>query len=207
MLPSARPCVCHSDLVGKSPTRAASVIWFVGAALVGAVAAGLHLLRSQILGAHQGVTLTLSAFGLTALAAVMLFHGVVLAARAQDAAAGPDPLELDDSLDEAEDADDLDDFDLDEFGRVEPAADAREPAVDRAVPVDAPDDARPEPAGHQAAATVEDPERDDAQARDGDTAYDPSAGDGPAVYTFRRGKPVPEPTPRADRPPRRDRPA
>lgn len=181
MLPSARPCVCHSDLVGNSRTRAAAVIWFVGAALVGAVAGGLHLLRSQIFGAHQGLSLTLSAFGLTALAAVMLFHGVVLAARAQDAVAGPDPLELDDSLDEAEDTDDLDDLDL--------------------------DDAQPEPAGHQAAATVEDPERDDAQARDGDTAYDPSAGDGPAVYTFRRGKPVPEPAPRADRPPRRDRPA
>lgn len=188
MLPSTGPCVCHSDLVGNSRTRAA-VIWFVGAAVVGAVAGGLHLLRSQIGGAHQGLSLTLGAFGLTALAAVMLFHGVMLAAQAQDADAAPDPVEPDDSLDEP--------FDVDApLGAQEPeAAPQRDAADEPAAVVEEP------------AAVVDEPERDDAAARDGDTAYDPSEPDGPAVYTFRRGKPVPEPARRADRPPRRDRPA
>lgn len=183
MLPSTGPCVCHSDLVGNSRTRAA-VIWFVGAAVVGAVAGGLHLLRSQIGGAHEGLSLTLSAFGLTALAAVMLFHGVMLAAQAQDADAAPDPVEPDDSLDE-------------------PAAVVDEPAA----VVDEPPAVVDEPVAVVDESERDEPERDDAPARDGDTAYDPSEPDGPAVYTFRRGRPVPESAPRADRPPRRDRPA
>lgn len=66
-----------------------TIIWFVGSAIVGAAAGGLHLLRSELGGAHTGVPLAVGAFGLTALAAAMLFHGVVLAAREQDAAAGP----------------------------------------------------------------------------------------------------------------------
>lgn len=64
-----------------------TIIWFVGAAIVGAVAGGLHLLRSSIGGSHTGLPLAVSAFALTALAALMLFHGVMLAAREQDAAA------------------------------------------------------------------------------------------------------------------------
>jgi hypothetical protein len=67
----------------------ATIIWFVGAAVVGTVAGGLHLLRSAIGGSHTGLPLAVAAFAMTALAAVMLFHGVMLAAREQDAAAGP----------------------------------------------------------------------------------------------------------------------
>ena len=69
----------------------ATIIWFVGAAVVGVVAGCLHLLRSQIGGGHTGLPLTVAAFALTALAALMLFHGVMLAASAQDAAAGAPP--------------------------------------------------------------------------------------------------------------------
>jgi hypothetical protein len=67
----------------------ATIIWFVGAAVVGTVAGGLHLLRSAIGGSHTGLPLAVAAFAMTALAAVMLFHGVMRAAREQDAAAGP----------------------------------------------------------------------------------------------------------------------
>lgn len=200
--------MCHSDLVGKSRTRAAAIIWLVGAAVVGAVAGGLHLLRSQIGGAHQGLSITLSAFGLTALAAFMLFHGVMLAAQAQDAVAGPDPLD-----DEDEDEDDVDQPD----GLGEPF-EARGPAAtrheDEADEVDdqtgASEPDHDEPGARvdePAAAVADEPEREDARARGDDTAYDRSAAEaGPAVYTFRRGKPVREPA-RGIRPPQRDRPA
>ena len=80
-----------------------TIIWFVGAAIVGAIAGGLHVLRSAIGGSHTEVPLMISAFALTALAAAMLFHGVMLAARAQDAAAGPGP-ELDAEVDAEIDA-------------------------------------------------------------------------------------------------------
>jgi hypothetical protein len=63
----------------------------VGAAVVGAIAGGLHLLRSDIGGAHTGLLLTVGAYALTVLSAAMLYHGVVVAAREQDAAAGPAP--------------------------------------------------------------------------------------------------------------------
>jgi hypothetical protein len=72
-----------------------TIVWFVGSAVVGAAAGGLHLLRSELGGAHTGVPLAVGAFGLTVLAAAMLFHGVVLAAREQDAAAGPAPVDDD----------------------------------------------------------------------------------------------------------------
>ena len=103
----------------------ATIIWFVGAAVVGAVAGCLHLLRSAIGGAHQGLVLAVSAFALTALAAVMLFHGVMLAAREQDAAAGPAPRVLDEPVHlEVDDA-------------AEPSGDVRLP---RTVATDATDD-------------------------------------------------------------------
>jgi hypothetical protein len=121
----------------------ATIIWFVGAAVVGAVAGGLHLLRSEIGGAHTGLLLAVSAFALTAVAAAMLFHGVMLAAREQDAAAGPAP----------------------RFA----AGPAEVPAESR--------DGFDEPFG------------DPAQ----------SSSDGPAVYTFRGGKPVGDRSPRPDR--------
>jgi len=80
-----------------------TIIWFVGAAIVGAIAGGLHVLRSAIGGSHTETPLMISAFALTALAAAMLFHGVMLAARAQDAAAGPAP-EIDADADADADA-------------------------------------------------------------------------------------------------------
>jgi len=80
-----------------------TIIWFVGAAIVGAIAGGLHVLRSAIGGSHTELPLMISAFALTALAAAMLFHGVMLAARAQDAAAGPAP-EIDADADADADA-------------------------------------------------------------------------------------------------------
>ena len=123
MLVSGGPDLCHSDPVGNSMTRA-TIIWFVGAAVVGAIAGGLHLLRSDIGGAHTGLPLAVGAYAVTVLAAAMLFHGVVLAAREQDAAAGPEPWGLEDAVDELA------------------------------------------------------------------AGGDPSAAEGPTVYTFRRGKPV-----------------
>ena len=80
-----------------------TIIWFVGAAIVGAIAGGLHVLRSAIGGSHTEAPLMISAFALTALAAAMLFHGVMLAARAQDAAAGPaSEIDADAEIDAAE---------------------------------------------------------------------------------------------------------
>ena len=131
----------------------ATIIWFVGAAVVGAVAGCLHLLRSAIGGAHQGLVLAVSAFALTALAAVMLFHGVMLAAREQDAAAGPAPRVLAEPVH------------LEVDGAAEPSGDVRLPRTDAI---------------------------DDVEA----------SSDGPAVYTFRGGKPVGD---RSHRPARRDR--
>jgi hypothetical protein len=137
----------------------ATIIWFVGAAVVGAVAGGLHLLRSAIGGAHQGLVLAVSAFALTALAAVMLFHGVMLAAREQDAAAGPAPRVLDEPVH------------LEVDGADEPSGDVRLPRTVATVATDATDDVE-------------------------------ASSDGPAVYTFRGGKPVGD---RSHRPARRDR--
>ena len=75
-----------------------TIIWFIGSAVVGAAAGGLHLLRSELGGAHPGLPLAVGAFALTALAAAMLFHGVVLAGREQDAAAGPPPMPVEDGV-------------------------------------------------------------------------------------------------------------
>ena len=70
-------------------TRAA-IIWFVGAAVVGAAAGVLHVLRSDIGGSHSGQALVVGAWGLTVVAGLMLYHGIVVAAREQDEAAGPE---------------------------------------------------------------------------------------------------------------------
>jgi type IV secretory pathway TrbL component len=71
----------------------ATIIWFVGAAVVGAGAGVLHLLRSQLGGAHPGLALALCAYALTLLSAAMLFHGVMVAAHEQDVASGPAPVD------------------------------------------------------------------------------------------------------------------
>ncbi len=81
--------LCESDLVSTT-TRRAAALWLVGAALVGGVAAVLHVLRSDFGGAHTSLGLAVSAWLVTALAALMLYHGVVVAAQAQDAAAPPE---------------------------------------------------------------------------------------------------------------------
>ena len=222
--------MCDSDPVGKTTTRA-TIIWFVGAAVVGAAAGGLHLLRSEIGGAHTGLPLAVGAFGLTALAAVMLYHGVVIAAREQDAFAGPEP-ELvgePESVDDSELHDELESRDTaeaaeehapeplehDEPEPAESGVDAHGPAEPE--PAEAAT-AEPEPETHDVPVlAVAAPERHDADPGGGDTAYDPAydsaephaagADEGPAVYTFRRGKPVRDAGPRSPRPPRRDRPA
>ncbi len=69
--------------VGTPITRA-TVIWFVGAALVGAVAGMLHLWRSVLGGGHPGTPLAVVTFVVTALAAVMLYRGMMTAAGEQD---------------------------------------------------------------------------------------------------------------------------
>ncbi|WP_076262372.1 hypothetical protein [Intrasporangium flavum] len=71
----------------STTTRRSAALWLVGAALVGGVAAVLHVLRSDLGGAHTSLGLEVSAWLVTALAALMLYHGVVVAAEAQDAAA------------------------------------------------------------------------------------------------------------------------
>ena len=64
-----------------------TIIWFVGAAVVGAAAGVLHVLRTDLGGSHTGTPITVGAWGLTALAALMLYHGIMVAAREQDEAA------------------------------------------------------------------------------------------------------------------------
>lgn len=161
----------------------ATIIWFVGAAVVGAVAGGLHLLRSAIGGAHTGATLAVSAFGLTALAAAMLFHGVVVAAGEQDAAAGPVPRTLDDRDVRgtgvpagAHRLDDVDERDSSAVGDTD-GADGQD--------------------GHDG----NDDHDDSGPEGRGDERWAPT--EAPDVYTFRGGKPIAE---RSPRPARRDRP-
>jgi hypothetical protein len=48
-------------------------------------------MRSDLGGAHTSLGLAVSAYVVTGLSALMLYHGVVVAARAQDAAAPPAP--------------------------------------------------------------------------------------------------------------------
>ncbi len=69
---------------GPAQTRA-TVVWFVVAAAVGAVSALLHLLRSEVWGSHDALPLTVLAFATTALAALLVYRGVLVAAEEQDA--------------------------------------------------------------------------------------------------------------------------
>jgi selenocysteine lyase/cysteine desulfurase len=62
----------------------ATIIWFVGGAVVGVAAAGLHVLRTDIGGSHTGTAITVAAWGATVLAALMLYRGIIVAAREQD---------------------------------------------------------------------------------------------------------------------------
>lgn len=155
------------------------MIWFVGAAIVGVVAGGLHLLRSAIGGSHTGLPLAVAAFALTALAALMLFHGVMLAAREQDAAAARSRRAVD-----RRDR-------VDPYGRPDEDDDAAGYA-----------DAGYADEADQRWAPAE--QRDEPLDRSDDGSYDRSHDRGPDVYTFRGGKPVVE---RGARPARRDRPS
>ncbi|GAA2740753.1 hypothetical protein GCM10009868_04110 [Terrabacter aerolatus] len=190
-----------------------TVIWFVGAAIVGAVAGGLHLLRSTIGGAHTGTPLAVSAFGLTALAAAMLFHGVVVAAREQDTAAGPAPR----ALDEQDGREPYDPRAVAGDGRTFPVDDGPDDGTDEGLDdgLDDGDDADGHDADGAADATDERGHHDghdraegpDGQGHahgheDGDDRWAPV--EGPDVYTFRGGKPITE---RAPRPSRRNRPS
>ena len=71
--------------MGTSITRA-TLIWFVGAVITGVVAAGLHLLRSEVGGAHDSVALAVVAWFVTALTALLVYRGIMVAAGEQDEA-------------------------------------------------------------------------------------------------------------------------
>jgi hypothetical protein len=61
------------------------LVWIVAAAVVGAVAGVLWVLRSELGGAHTGTPIVAGSIVLTLLAAVLLYHGIMVAAREQDA--------------------------------------------------------------------------------------------------------------------------
>lgn len=63
-----------------------SLIWFVAAVVTGAVAAGLHLLGSEVGGGHDSVALAGGAWLVTALTAFLVYRGIMTAAGEQDAA-------------------------------------------------------------------------------------------------------------------------
>ena len=63
--------LCHSVTVGKGVTRA-TIIWIVAAAVVGAVAGVLWVLRSEIGGAHTGTPVVVGSVVLTLVAAALL---------------------------------------------------------------------------------------------------------------------------------------
>jgi hypothetical protein len=69
--------------VGKGVTRA-TIIWIVAAAVVGAVAGVLWVLRSEIGGAHTGTPVVVGSVVLTLVAAALLYHGIMVAASEQD---------------------------------------------------------------------------------------------------------------------------
>lgn len=71
--------------MGTSITRA-TLIWFVAAVVTGAVAAGLHVLRSEVGGAHDALALAVAAWLVTGLTAVLIYRGITTAAVEQDEA-------------------------------------------------------------------------------------------------------------------------
>jgi hypothetical protein len=69
--------------VGNRVTRA-TIVWVVAAAVVGSLAGVLWLLRSDLGGGRSGTPIVVGSIGLTLLAACMLYHGIMVAAREQD---------------------------------------------------------------------------------------------------------------------------
>ena len=69
--------------MGNGVTRA-TIVWIVAAAVVGSVAGVLWVLRSDLGGGRSGTPIVVGSIALTLLAAAMLYHGIMLAAREQD---------------------------------------------------------------------------------------------------------------------------
>lgn len=69
--------------VGNGVTRA-TIVWIVAAAAVGGVAGVLWVLRSDIGGGRTGTPVVAGSIVLTLLAAALLYHGIMVAAREQD---------------------------------------------------------------------------------------------------------------------------
>lgn len=63
-----------------------TLIWFALAVVTGVAAAGLHLLRSEVGGAHDSVALAVAAWFVTALTALLVYRGIMAAAGEQDEA-------------------------------------------------------------------------------------------------------------------------
>jgi hypothetical protein len=65
-----------------------TIVWFVVAGVTGGVSVFLHLVRQHVSrdGSGAPLALTLLAFGLSALTAVLVFHGIMVAAYEQDRA-------------------------------------------------------------------------------------------------------------------------
>jgi amino acid transporter len=60
-------------------------IWFVAAAITGIVSGFLHIVRSHLTsGGTESVLVTVLAFGLTAVTAVLIYRGIMVAAYEQD---------------------------------------------------------------------------------------------------------------------------
>ncbi|GAA2157843.1 hypothetical protein GCM10009826_21470 [Humibacillus xanthopallidus] len=60
------------------------MVWIAAAAVVGGVSGVLWVLRSEIGGAHTGTPVVVGSIVLTLLAAALLYHGIMVAAREQD---------------------------------------------------------------------------------------------------------------------------
>jgi len=69
--------------VGNGVTRA-TIVWIVAAAAVGGVAGVLWVLRSDLGGGRTGTPIVVGSVVLTLLAAALLYHGIIVAAREQD---------------------------------------------------------------------------------------------------------------------------
>ncbi|MGN6754166.1 MAG: hypothetical protein ACTHJJ_16620 [Intrasporangium sp.] len=60
-------------------------VWFVAAGITGIVSGFLHIVRSHLTaGGTESVVVTVLAFGLTAVTAVLIFRGIMVAAYEQD---------------------------------------------------------------------------------------------------------------------------
>lgn len=69
----------------------ATYVWFVAAAITGLVSGFLHLVRShEARGGTAPLLLTVLAFGLTAVTALLIFRGIMVAAYEQDHASKRD---------------------------------------------------------------------------------------------------------------------